>query len=108
MAELYRRPISGPVWDGSPNEHLLKRRLRALQVRDMKFIWASDDRNELYDLDRDPGELINLVSLRKEEREALAALLQAKVDGLDTVTTDESGEFSEDLKRRLRSLGYLD
>ena len=74
----------------------------------MKYIRASDDAEELYDVIADPGELNNLAGRRAEDRSVLRDLLAARVAALGTAEGGEAPEFSEALKRRLRSLGYLD
>jgi hypothetical protein len=74
----------------------------------MKYIRASDDAEELYDVIADPGELNNLAGRRAEDRRVLSDLLTARVAALGTAEGGEEPEFSEALKRRLKSLGYLD
>ncbi|MHC5015703.1 MAG: hypothetical protein ACYTGY_01225 [Planctomycetota bacterium] len=74
----------------------------------LKYIRASDEAEELYDVIADPGELNNLAGLRAEDRDVLRDLLAAKVATLGTAEGGEGPDFSEALKRRLKSLGYLD
>ena len=55
------------------------RRIRSLTRDGLKFIWGSDGKHELYDLDRDPDELTNLVdseshaAVRRQMEEELTA-----------------------------------
>jgi hypothetical protein len=91
------------------------RRIRSLTRGDVKFIWGSDGRHELYDLANDPGERANLV-----ESEAHAEVLHGMEARLDEwflalerdVDPDpdahDSDELDEETKEALRSLGYLE
>ncbi len=108
FAELYKRPLLTPVWKDSPRLGRFDRRMRCLRIEDMKYIWASDDTNELYDIARDPQELVNLASVRPEDLAALRELLLARVAALGTPDATDVPEFSDELQRRLKSLGYLD
>jgi arylsulfatase A-like enzyme len=109
FAELYRRPFIADRWKDSPNRHLIERRLRALLVGDMKYIRASDDHHELYNLRKDPQELLNLARLRQADVDVLDGLMDAKVAATDaSETRADTPGFSEELKQRLRALGYLD
>jgi hypothetical protein len=74
----------------------------------MKYIRASDDTDELYDVIADPAEHDNLAGRRAQDRSVLSDLLTARVEALGTAEGGEDPEFSEALKRRLKSLGYLD
>ncbi len=62
--------------------------------------------SELYDLARDPGERVNLHGARPEVAARLDAALQAERPL--TETTDFSLPEDEEVRRRLRSLGYVD
>jgi len=88
-----------------------RRTLLALQRGDLRFIWSSDGRHELYDLSNDPGETRNLydpetpskrgaeLAERLEEiagRAARDLILDPSAPQLDTGTEEE-----------LRALGYV-
>lgn len=64
-----------PNWNPSPWD----RELRALFDGPFKYVWASDGRNELYNLDADPLEERNLVDRHVEIRKKLASTLDACV-----------------------------
>ena len=74
-------------------------------LRDERFKLIDAPRPELYDLDNDPGEQINLY----EERPSVAAALAKRIADLDRGTerhpTNRS-EVSTDIRDRLASLGY--
>ena len=108
FSELYKRPLQTDLWLKSPRLDLFARRLRCIQLNQMKYIWASDQTQELYNLAKDPQELINLKFVRPEDLAALSDLLTAKTAAFGAADAAEAPDFTDELKRRLRSLGYLD
>ncbi|MFH1689168.1 MAG: sulfatase [Candidatus Eisenbacteria bacterium] len=91
------------------------RRIRSITRGDMKFIWGSDERHELYDLAHDPGELINLIEseahagARHDMEVRLTAWFQElERDREDEPHEDDSEKLDEATKEALRSLGYLE
>jgi arylsulfatase A-like enzyme len=52
------------------------RRLKTVRTEKFKYIWASDGRDELYDIRQDPEELNNLVETKPEKARELRALLK--------------------------------
>jgi arylsulfatase A-like enzyme len=96
-----------PAFDPTPFD----RTLRAYYEKPYKFIQASDGHHELYQLDRDPHELHNLIDEQPALAQRLAADLQTYLDSLMKVTTTRprrpSGQNDEDYRRRLEALGYL-
>jgi len=74
----------------------------------MKYIFSSDGTDELYNLAADPDELDNLADVRPQDLAVLRDLMQTRVAGLGVPTGGDAPEFSEELKRRLKALGYLD
>jgi arylsulfatase A-like enzyme len=80
----------------------------SIQQGAAKFIWKADGANELYDLESDPAEEVNLVGrdparageLEARLREQLALLRKGAIEG-------EPPELDEPTRRALRSLGYL-
>jgi len=108
FAELYTRPLTTDLWLKSPRLDEFDRRLRSILLRGMKYIFASDGTDELYDLATDPDELDNLAEVRPEDLAVLRDLVQARVAGLGVPAGGDAPEFSEQLKRRLKALGYLD
>ena len=110
VAELMR-PINEfaeryPDFDFSPFD----RELRAYRTRRYKYIWASDGRDELYDLVQDPGETDNLIHKRPDVaadlRQRLLAWMEAHPIEASTVT--EVPEYDEAVLARLRDLGYVE
>ena len=80
--------------------------LRSIRQGDMKLIVDSvEGRSELFDLAQDPGEQRNLADARPEVVESLAAALDAELGAKREPAT--AAEPSEDVKRRLKALGYL-
>ena len=91
------------------------RRIRSLTQGDMKFIWGSDGRHELYDLAADPGELSNLIDsdAHSDVRSGMETRLDEwyrslEEDGNSAPHEDDSDELDEETKEALRSLGYLE
>jgi arylsulfatase A-like enzyme len=80
----------------------------ALRTRDYKYIWSSEGQHELYDLNHDPKETCNLVTIDK----AKASELRVKTEAwMRSFSREEPIHADEDLegpvKERLRALGYL-
>jgi arylsulfatase A-like enzyme len=84
------------------------RTLRTVRGDGYKYIWASDGRDELYDIASDPGEERNLIDaepevaarLRKSLEEWLASFSPARA-------SDEELELDAAMRQRLEDLGYL-
>ncbi len=94
-----------PDFDGSRFD----RALRAVRTARHKYIWASDGRDELYDLEVDPGETRNLVSTEPETAAAMRAWLADWVRSAGAGVADRGLELELDTvtRRRLEELGYL-
>jgi len=94
-----------PELDGSRFD----RALRAVRTPRYKYIWASDGRDELYDLEADPGETRNLVSTEPETAAAMRAWLAEWVHSAGAVAPGRGLELELDTvtRRRLEELGYL-
>lgn len=93
-----------PTWDSRP----WQRTLRALYSGAHKYIWASDGRNELYDLGADPRETNNLID-RTDLAKPLATQLAEQVAALRPaapLTKAPAGLTPEEVKR-LATLGYV-
>jgi arylsulfatase A-like enzyme len=84
------------------------RTLRTVRADGYKYIWASDGRDELYEIASDPGEERNLIDaepdvaarLRKSLEEWLASFSPARGG-------DEELELDAAMRQRLEDLGYL-
>ena len=82
---------------------------RAIVIDGFKYIhsWKDDqEKEELYHVINDPGELENLVQSQPEVVEWLRAELQRRLDGLSESASVEA-ELSEEDKAHLRALGYI-
>ncbi|MGM0718370.1 MAG: sulfatase [Halobacteriota archaeon] len=78
-------------------------------VRDLRWKYISGATEELYDLERDPGERTNVAA----ENQSLCAERRADVEAYletvpETVRTDERFELSGEAQSRLETLGYVD
>ena len=119
------RATAGPPFTVSerfrPNLSVLQQRLpecdvrpldvrtKAVRTRHEKFIWRSDEANELYDLAADPGESKNLIEGKPERADALRRQLFDWLAAAENFESEEAAPALDDLMRRqLQSLGYLD
>jgi arylsulfatase A-like enzyme len=87
------------------------RTLRAYYDGPYKLVEGSDGRNELYRLDRDPGELHNVYSDEPQVAERLAGDLRAYLAALQPVTVrppPQRTPMTKEDRERLRLLGYVD
>jgi arylsulfatase A-like enzyme len=84
------------------------RTLRAVRTLQHKYIWASDGRDELYDLERDPGETANLIDVAPEIALELRQELEGRL-GAEFAAVRSSEEIDVDavVRKRLEELGYL-
>lgn len=81
-------------------------RVDTLAVRDSdrKLLWTiPDDEIELYDLEADPGETVDVADERPDDVEELSARAERAYEQLPNGTR----EVDEGAKERLRDLGYL-
>lgn len=75
-----------------------------------KYIRSSDGRHELYALDTDPGEAVNLYAAEDPLARRLAVELAAfQAERLENVerSSETPAELDDELREQLRSLGYL-
>jgi len=91
-----------------------KRRIRSITVGSRKLVWGGDGKHELFDLDRDPGELVNLLDREDgahtlQEMEQRLAQILSRLESERTVVpvSVRTEELDEDTREALRSLGYL-
>jgi arylsulfatase A-like enzyme len=90
-----------------------KRRIKALINKDMKLIWGSDGKHELYDLRKDPEEKENLIASQEYSQSAreLLDLLNTLVKKYDLkiqkAPPAKDEEIDEETIKRLKSLGYV-
>ena len=91
-----------------------KRRLRSVISGGTKLIWASDGRNEMYDLADDPDELVNVwggqgdsTATRGIESKLAEAVSRFGADREVTPEDVPTDGVDEATREALRSLGYL-
>lgn len=78
---------------------------RAVEQDGYKLIWSAyGDTHELYDLESDPGETRNLAA---EEPERVRRMAAAFDDEVRFWTFAEAQELSDEARRRLKALGYI-
>lgn len=91
------------------DERYFRRGLRSLHYENWKFIWGTDGRHELYDLEHDPLEKNDLLQQAPEQARAMETRLQAVLAGLPKMRDAEAaGELDDETKAQLRALGYIE
>ncbi len=84
------------------------RDLRAIYLPPHKLIESSDGNIELYDLDSDPDELVNLIDLEPERAASMAKRLSETIgDASPLFTAENAAPLNADAEEALRALGYL-
>ena len=90
----------------------LTRNLKAIRDETHKYIWASDGRNELYDLARDPLELDDRIRddpARAAELQGELAAWLVSFDRPDLSELDDAAApVDDETQEALRALGYVD
>jgi arylsulfatase A-like enzyme len=93
-----------PDFDAS----VFDRARRKVRTLDYSFIWSSDGRHELYDLQADPGELHDLAADQPEVVANLARQLDEYLAAWPRLQPEqEETSLDQDVVRRLQALGYL-
>jgi arylsulfatase A-like enzyme len=93
-----------PEWDPEP----WQRRLRAWFEGPYKYIWGSDDRQELYDLDDDPMEQRDLAEDRPETLQAMGESLEAYYGTLNLCAPPSTAQpVPPEQLELLKGLGYV-
>lgn len=96
---------SFPTWDPTPFD----RSLRAIRRGDQKFIWGSDGRHELYDLEVDPKESRNFIRREKVLADSLQGDLDKRLKDLREPRATDAATFAgEEARRQQGALGYVD
>lgn len=103
MAALNRR-TGAPVDIPRP---ALDRALRCVRTPTTKFIWASDGQHALYDLQADPYETTNRVHLDPQGTAMAMAHLDAWQPARPVVADGVPPVLDDEVRQRLRALGYL-
>jgi arylsulfatase A-like enzyme len=84
------------------------RTLRTLRTRDAKYIWASDGRDEFYDLRRDPHEEHNVIATEAGRAGELRTALAEWVKAVEpAAVAHEQAELDALTLKRLEELGYI-
>lgn len=86
-----------------------ERALKMIRTDRYKYIWASDGAHELYDLQADWDERRNIVAEQPGIAEDLDQRLSEWRNSFEAAAPAEPApEFEEEVKARLRALGYLE
>jgi arylsulfatase A-like enzyme len=106
ISELYytrTKDLFHPVWG-----HRFDRIRTAIYDGPFKYIFSSDGENELYNLELDRAEAVNLIGSDEATANRLATRLQNFFDtrGRSEEMVDQE-PLSEEESRRLKSLGYI-
>lgn len=84
------------------------RALKMIRTDRYKYIWASDGNHELYDLQADPDEENDIIARQPDIAKDLDRRLTEWRNGFEAAAPSEPApEFDEQVKARLRALGYL-
>lgn len=84
------------------------RALRCVRTPEHKIIWASDGQHALYDLRHDPDETKNQFADEPELATALLNLLHTWQAPSATTVRQGIPEVDDELRQRLRDLGYIE
>ena len=83
------------------------RSLRAIRDEEWKLIRGSDGSTELYHVADDPGERTDLAGEHPEQVDRLTSALDDWLDSFDHADVSDTVDMTDDTKRRLEDLGYL-
>lgn len=83
------------------------RSLRCIRTLDSKFIWASDGQHALYDLHLDPFGTTNVYPEQPEAAAVLEKHLMSWQPPAGLPLTAPELHMDEDVRQRLRDLGYI-
>ena len=76
--------------------------------RNKKFNWSSKGKHKLFNLEKDPGETVDLYSTGNEEEYSdLLAVYETWINEVQKITGESKTNFDESMKEQLRTLGYL-
>ena len=107
------RPINGirllekwfPDFDTAAVDH----QMRMIRTGDFKLIWKADVSAELFDIEADPGELIDLTPIRPELRNRFLGELRSWSLGIEPRVVPQAFESRDrESLERLRALGYVE
>lgn len=84
-----------------------RRELKAIYQRKYKYIWASNGLNELYNLEKDPGEEENLIQKLPHKAQEMQRSLNQWLDSSAPSDTKGTVKIDKSTKENLRALGYV-
>jgi len=86
------------------------RRLKSMRSVERKYIWSSDDLDEMYMISRDPGEVDNLKETGADEFTGMEEELERWATSLPRMTKENSEipEMDSETRDLLKALGYVD
>ena len=85
------------------------REIKAFVKDGVKYIWSSDGRDELYDLNQDPRESENIINKEPLKLSELRVSLARWVSSVSSRSTKaRSATFDRATSEKLRSLGYIE
>ncbi len=93
--------------EGTPQPRF-DRALRCIRSNESKFVWASDGQHAFYDLTQDPAEAQNLYGERPEAAAILEKQLTSWQPPTGLALAAPELQMDEDVRQRLRDLGYID
>lgn len=103
VAEEYVFPkLAGPWPQFNHVQH-------AIYYGTLKYIENSDGKQELFDLEQDPGEQTDLAELREDDTQALAAMLDNWRELVQPIEQQRTvpREWDPEHEQRLKDLGYV-
>ncbi|MEA2651667.1 MAG: hypothetical protein QOI85_1388 [Chloroflexota bacterium] len=105
LADPVERPIIAENTGPKSIDGLVSRTLRE---GDLKLVWRSDGRHELYDLAVDPGERENLAARDPGSMRRLVGRLESWMRSMEEQRVDTGdAEYDDETLERLRGLGYV-
>jgi len=112
--------IDGEVFDKSDHPNIAEfyynwmtperywRDLKSVYQGKYKYIWASNGLNELYDLEKDPGEKENIIRKFPQKTEAMQRTLNQWLSSFTPPDTKgETVKIDKSTHEKLRALGYV-
>jgi arylsulfatase A-like enzyme len=87
------------------------RRIRSIRDGDYKFIWSSDGRHELYQIETDSLESRDLAAHDAEQVARFSRILEGWSQNCDSqvaLAADAEPELDDEMRAELRALGYVE
>ena len=77
------------------------RRLKAIRTNEFKYIWASDGRDELYNIYQDPHEVTNLIEKNPQKAKELQSLLEGWLGSFEHYRSKTNPRYNRILNRAI-------